>query len=165
LEGRPIVASTANMVVGFFFEYFPGEEDGHDFGNGAEHEESQLKYFKLGVARVPCVLLRRIAAVLDGHHNQCGFYNRCLPLAWMTAIGFEFPDTPLAVLRSGDASLLPQCLSQHFNCYHVRTHGSMCRAVLFLCLNRGSCVGLVCSHQHYKLHVHYRVYWSMFPAS
>jgi hypothetical protein len=95
------------MDVGCFSSYFPGKEEGYDFESGVMDEEPEWDFWIVGIARVPCRLLRRLAAVLDGHHNQSKMFNSSLPLVWMTALGLEFPDTPLAVVRSGDPSLLP----------------------------------------------------------
>jgi hypothetical protein len=136
------------MDVGFVLNYYLGGVEAYFVDNGAEDEESEPDFWRVGIARVPCVLLRSVEAVLGGHHIQRGRDCESLPLAWMVAIGLRFPDTPLAALRAGVPSLLPQWLLQHFDYYHVRIHGRTSHAELsFVWLKGGPYVGLTWLHQ------------------
>ncbi len=76
--------------------------------------------FKVGIARVPLILLQTVAAVLREGRSQRD--RQLLPRAWMRAIAHNFPDTPLGKLRAIDASLLPAWLIEGWQSYHVRTN-------------------------------------------
>jgi hypothetical protein len=76
--------------------------------------------FKIGIARVPLILLHDVASVLREGTSQCD--RQLLPRAWIRAIAHHFPDTPLGRLRAINPSLLPAWLKEEWQSYDVRTH-------------------------------------------
>lgn len=104
-----------------------------DVSDGAEHSDiddepqdrvgqhaSTDQKFRVGIARVPIVLLESTADALRGATQGCKSEN--LQHAWMRAVAHNFPETPLNKLRATDPSLLPPWLIYELNSFKVLAH-------------------------------------------
>lgn len=91
------------------------DSDEEPQGPGGRHTPTDEEY-RVGIARVPIVLLKATADALRGDKTEN------LQRAWMRAIAHNFPDTPLRQLRATDPSLLPPWIIEEFKSYKVNIH-------------------------------------------
>ncbi len=82
-----------------------------DYRSRVDYEIRTQDLNKVGVARVPQILLQSTATLLQKRET--------LPRAWISAIGKKFPKTSLGKLRLKHPSLLPPWLLQKFETCQV----------------------------------------------
>jgi hypothetical protein len=100
------------------YDDYPDVDDPYD---GINDDTWDTQVVRVGIARVPIVLLKEPRIFLDHckaefwHGTMCGG----LPRAWMHAVADTFPDMSLSKLRSRSSSLLPAWLLEADSTYQV----------------------------------------------
>ncbi len=116
---------------GEYEDYSDYQESGCSDDCGMDMDDASFDFkeyvmedqIRVGVARVPISILQTAATILHGHEpgSTQDTMHKLLPRVWMLAIAQNFPETPLAKLRSTDPSLLPHWLLERFDDYQVRS--------------------------------------------